>query len=374
MIMTVLRDKQVMLKSFFVIILFVLSFNVAVSSASSDFTKVEIRVGMTVVRGPDWQYGNQDGKGDDGKLALGTVIEVRKWKSAHDSNLEGNKADERADENVIKNVKENAMKNKKYEPKKLLEIDGSVRVYWRKGSGNINVYRYGAMGKYDLEIYDTSITDIDWDYVLSHSSQKKISGHVLNKKIKELNDYEYRALREIGNALGLRSTSKQQWIETKGWIELGSNPCERKWHGVKCTNEGHVYALDLSGNRLIGTIPKAIGLLSHLITLSLSGNRITGGIPNEIGNLTKLEYLSLHDNQINGKIPKTIGNCTSLKWLSIYNNKVSGNVPVEIENLKQLEYLYVQQNELSGRVPNSILQLPKLKRSQWHHNNFGKRI
>ena len=43
------------------------------------------------------------------------------------------------------------MKNKKYAPKKLLEIDGSVRVYWRKGSGNINVYRYGAMDKYDLK-------------------------------------------------------------------------------------------------------------------------------------------------------------------------------------------------------------------------------
>ena len=84
-----------MLKSFLVVVLFVLSFNVAVSSASSDDTKVEIRVGMTVVRGPDWQYGNQDGKGDDGKLALGTVIEVRKWKSAHDTNLEGNKADEK---------------------------------------------------------------------------------------------------------------------------------------------------------------------------------------------------------------------------------------------------------------------------------------
>ena len=91
------------------------------------------------------------------------------------------------------------MKNKKYEPKLLGEIDGGVRVYWRKGSGNINVYRYGAMDKYDLEIYDTSITDIDWEYVLSHI--KIVYGHVLNKKIKELNDYEYKALRDVGNSL-----------------------------------------------------------------------------------------------------------------------------------------------------------------------------
>ncbi len=336
--------------------------------------QVEIRVGMTVIRGRDWQYGNQDGQGDDGRPALGTVIEVRKWKKPQDSNLEGNKADEKADETVIKNVKENTMKNKKYEPKKLLEIDGSVRVYWRKGSGNINVYRYGAMDKYDLEIYDTSITDIDWEYVLSHTSQDSISGHVLNKKIKELNDYEYKALRDVGNSLGLvQPKSGRAWISTQGWLESGSNPCERKWYGVKCTKDGHIYAVDLSSNRLSGTIPKAIGQLSHLKTLSLSGNVIFGPIPNEIGNLTKLEYLSLHDNKIKGQIPKALGNCTLLKWLSIYNNRISGEVPVELENLKQLEHLYVQQNLLYGRVPNGILQLPNLKRSQWHHNNFGNK-
>ena len=36
------------------------------------------------------------------RKALGTVIEVRKWKKAADVNLEGNKADEKVDENVVK--------------------------------------------------------------------------------------------------------------------------------------------------------------------------------------------------------------------------------------------------------------------------------
>eukprot|EP00944_MAST-04C_sp_MAST-4C-sp1_P003851 g3851.t1 len=331
---------------------------------------LEIRVGMTVKRGKDWQYGNQDGQGNDEKLALGTVIEVRKWKKAADVNLEGNKADEKADENVVKNAKESSMRNK-YQPKKLLEVDGSVRVYWRKGSGNINVYRYGADDKYDVEIYDPSITDIDWEYVLSHSAQDSISGHILNKRLKQLNDYEYKALREVGAKLGLRSGAKS-WISVNGWLETGSNPCERKWHGVKCTNDGHIYALDLSSNRLVGTLSKSIGQLSHLKTLSLSVNQITGPIPEEIGNLSKLEYLSIHDNRLNGGIPKSLGECTSLKWLSLFNNRLSGTVPVELENLKDLEYLYLQQNELSGRVPDSILNLPNLKRSQWHHNYFGK--
>ena len=70
---------------------------------------LEIRVGMTVKRGKDWQYGNQDGQGNDEKLALGTVIEVRKWKKAADVNLEGNKADEKADENVVKKMLKKAV-------------------------------------------------------------------------------------------------------------------------------------------------------------------------------------------------------------------------------------------------------------------------
>ena len=255
----------------------------------------------------------------------------------------------------------------------MLEVDGSVRVYWRKGSGNINVYRYGADDKYDVEIYDPSITDIDWEYVLSHSAQDSISGHILNKRLKQLNDYEYKALRGSWCKIRPQLWCTKSWISVNGWLETGSNPCERKWHGVKCTNDGHIYALDLSSNRLVGTLSKSIGQLSHLKTLSLSVNQITGPIPEEIGNLSKLEYLSIHDNQLNGGIPKSLGECTSLKWLSLFNNRLSGTVPVELENLKDLEYLYLQQNELSGRVPDSILNLPNLKRSQWHHNYFGKR-
>ena len=66
----------------FVVVASVGRFSVGVNEGvpQPPLESLEIRVGMTVKRGRDWQYGNQDGQGSDGKLALGTVIEVRKWK------------------------------------------------------------------------------------------------------------------------------------------------------------------------------------------------------------------------------------------------------------------------------------------------------
>ena len=40
----------------------------------------------------------------------------------------------------------------------------------------------------------------------------------------------------------------------------------------------------LRGNKLIGSIPKEIGLLKNLKVLDLGMNQISGPIPHEIGN------------------------------------------------------------------------------------------
>lgn len=64
--------------------------------------------GMLVRRGPDWKWENQDG----GLGGVGIVFEVKAWKN---------------------------------EPMK------GARVRWT--SGQVNVYRYGAEGAYDIQLY-----------------------------------------------------------------------------------------------------------------------------------------------------------------------------------------------------------------------------
>ena len=50
------------------------------------------------------------------------------------------------------------------------------------------------------------------------------------------------------------------------------------WKGTK-TSSGRVVELNLSNNRLSGTIPAQIGDLGSLQSLDLSNNRLTGSIP-----------------------------------------------------------------------------------------------
>jgi Leucine-rich repeat (LRR) protein len=47
----------------------------------------------------------------------------------------------------------------------------------------------------------------------------------------------------------------------------------------------------LHGNKLIGIIPKELGMLKFLRVLDLGMNQLTGPIPPEIGDLTNLETL-----------------------------------------------------------------------------------
>ena len=61
--------------------------------------------------------------------------------------------------------------------------------------------------------------------------------------------------------------------------------------------------LDLSDNRLTGSIPAAWGALARLRWLDLSGNELTGAIPAALGQLANLERLRLADNQLTGCIP-----------------------------------------------------------------------
>lgn len=44
----------------------------------------------------------------------------------------------------------------------------------------------------------------------------------------------------------------------------------------------------LHGNRLLGIIPKELGLLRSLTLLDLGKNELSGPIPPEIGNLTSI--------------------------------------------------------------------------------------
>ncbi|WZZ41043.1 receptor-like protein 34 [Brassica napus] len=86
-------------------------------------------------------------------------------------------------------------------------------------------------------------------------------------------------------------------------------------------------ALDFSGNRLEGEIPKSIGLLKELHVLNLSNNAFTGHIPSSMENLTALESLDVSQNNISGEIPQELGNLSYLAYMNFSHNQLVGLVP-----------------------------------------------
>lgn len=92
---------------------------------------------LRVVRGPDWEHGDEDG----GEGHLGTVVEVHRTSEAAPASGSGS-VDETGDEA--------AAGQEHREGDKAL----SVTVQW--DCGNRGTYKCGKDGKYELRIFDTA--------------------------------------------------------------------------------------------------------------------------------------------------------------------------------------------------------------------------
>ncbi|XP_054794258.1 probable LRR receptor-like serine/threonine-protein kinase At3g47570 [Prosopis cineraria] len=156
--------------------------------------------------------------------------------------------------------------------------------------------------------------------------------------------------------------------------------------------------LDLSHNKLNGSIPKAIGGLLDLQYLNLEGNELHGLIIDEICEITKLAYLCLSRNKFSGGMPPCLANNTSLRdlywdsnklileippsfWnlkdilrVNLSSNILVGNVSLRIGNLNALVLLDLSRNHISGFIPTTLGGLNNLQDLSLAHNNLQGNI
>eukprot|EP01018_Ginkgo_biloba_P040255 Gb_24443 [translate_table: standard] len=110
-----------------------------------------------------------------------------------------------------------------------------------------------------------------------------------------------------------------------------------------------VTAIDLSQNRLTGSIPPQLGHLNGLIILNISWNLLTGAIPDVFGTAMQLGSLDFSHNLLSGKIPPSLSLLGSLGFLDLAFNNLSGKIP-QGRHLDTFEsQSYVGNPQLCGR-------------------------
>ncbi|KAM4099953.1 hypothetical protein ACB094_05G031600 [Castanea mollissima] len=100
-----------------------------------------------------------------------------------------------------------------------------------------------------------------------------------------------------------------------------------------CLNLQDVRHLLLQGNKLTGSLPKAILNSSYLVTLDIRDNRFIGSIPDEIDGLPNLKVLSLSGNHFSGVISKQLCRLKKIGIMDLSNNSFSGTIPYCFHNI-----------------------------------------
>ena len=144
------------------------------------------------------------------------------------------------------------------------------------------------------------------------------------------------------------ATGGPDWKNRTNW--LSELPLS-EWHGVTTDGRGQVTALSLFGNGLSGTLPPALGQLTHLQTLHLQINGLGGEIPPELTGLASLQELNLAHNGLSGEIPVELGGLSQLQRLDLGLNQLTGRIPPELAGLTDLLELDLGNNQLIGEIP-----------------------
>ncbi|XP_061988779.1 leucine-rich repeat receptor protein kinase HPCA1-like [Rosa rugosa] len=124
-------------------------------------------------------------------------------------------------------------------------------------------------------------------------------------------------------------------------------------------NLSKLYWLDLADNYLEGPIPVSVGgepgldMLSHCKHFHLGMNKLSGPIPSKLfsSNMSLIHVL-FESNKLYGSIPSSLGLVTSLEVVRFDGNMLTGPIPPSLNSLAHVSQLFLSNNKLSGPAPN----------------------
>ncbi|KAI3902443.1 hypothetical protein MKW92_016783 [Papaver armeniacum] len=132
--------------------------------------------------------------------------------------------------------------------------------------------------------------------------------------------------------------------------------------------------IDLSNNKLSGTIPSNIGHCRGLGSLKLGNNNLTGKVPDELKLAKDMSFLQLNNNHLDGTPLDLISEFHELEFLNLANNNFGGSIPTTVGSLKYLRFLSLRSNKFNGSIPEEIIQLQELQLLDLALNNLTGHI
>ncbi|KAI8832769.1 hypothetical protein BJ741DRAFT_613657 [Chytriomyces cf. hyalinus JEL632] len=114
--------------------------------------------------------------------------------------------------------------------------------------------------------------------------------------------------------------------------------------------------LDVSENRINGTIPAAVVQLKNLEYLSISGNAIFGSLPILSDSIT---FIDLGDLHLTGPLPELLPK--AMQVIAISRSGLSGPIPTAWARIQSLQDIYMDGLLLSGLIPTEFGLLARLR-------------
>ncbi|XP_076920638.1 receptor-like protein kinase BRI1-like 3 [Bidens hawaiensis] len=124
-----------------------------------------------------------------------------------------------------------------------------------------------------------------------------------------------------------------------------ASPCS--WHGVICSNDHRVTAVNLTNMYLSGTLYlDELMLISTLTDVTLAGNYLSGNL--SFTSYCNFQTLNISSNKLSGDI-NSLASCKYLTSLDLSNNGLSGDIPASVTSSSSLKALDLSGNNLTGK-------------------------
>jgi len=264
-------------------------------------------------------------------------------------------------------------------PKSIFNLPNLTRLYLSSNnlSGVVNFQLFS-------KLTNLQFLSLSWNSQLSLNFESNVNyrfSNLLSLELSSVNLINFHKLQGNFSSLAYLDLSNNKlngsmpnWLLEKNSLKvlnLSQNLFTSidQWINVNTSN-GYLSDLDLSHNLLNGEFPWSVCNISSLQFLNLGCNNLTGIIPQCLANLSSLEVLNLQRNTFHGTLPNNFSKDSKIVTMNLYSNQLEGHFPKSLSHCKKLEFLNLGRNKIEDNFPDWLQTLQDLKVLVLQDNKF----